>query len=286
MQAREQALEGSDTSSQHASSTPNPNPPAAPSAPSTVDTTIGSLGVTDPEDIFFVHSCNSPTFKYKYPQAAPTPDGEDDRLWNKIYTAADSRMYNKHHKSANESRKYRESGETRTLALRMLVENKEKHANAIAKGGPYFAVPKPPKPKPGLERAGSVGIKREDSVDFHEITPGGMPMSISEKIKSEGRKRKALSDTPSSQHGTPAPSIIQKLSSPAPRLGSPAPGKMDKPPSKKKGTAAPVKKPGPKKQKPEGRHASTPYHHMLTPDSRQSYHYLTSPDDNPRRVSW
>lgn len=45
-------------------------------------------------------------------------------------------MYNKHGKSANESRKYRQNGETYELALRMLQEKKEKLA-AQATGGMF-----------------------------------------------------------------------------------------------------------------------------------------------------
>lgn len=196
-----------------------------------------------------MHSNNSPSFKYKYPQAKPTPDGEDDAAWNKIYTAADSRMYNKHHKSANESRKYRESGETRTLAIRMLAENKEKHARAVAAalagGQPY--VPKAPsKPRSTSVKTEAVGVKKEVSEESWDLAPGAIPMSISEKIKSEGRKRKVPSDTPSSQQGTPAPSGSQHHSSPAPRLDSPAPAKVEKPVLKKK--AAPTKRTGPPKK--------------------------------------
>lgn len=217
---------------------------------------VGSLGITDPEDPFFVHSNNAPNFKYKYPQARPTPDGEDDAVWNKTYTAADSRMYNKHHKSANESRKYRESGETRILSLRMMSENKEKHyravAAALAGGQPY--VPKaPPKPRVTSVKHEIVGIKKETSEESWDMTPGAMPMSISEKIKSEGRKRKAPSDATSSQQGTPAPSSTQRLSSPAaPKLASPVPPRIDNRVShKKKGTAAPLKRP-PKKSLADG----------------------------------
>lgn len=67
-------------------------------------------------------------YKYKYPQAYPTPSGEDDETWNKLYTAADSRMYNKHGKTAVESKKKRISGETYQLALKMLQERKDKAA--------------------------------------------------------------------------------------------------------------------------------------------------------------
>ncbi|CZT03354.1 related to SPP1 Subunit of the COMPASS complex, which methylates histone H3 on lysine 4 [Rhynchosporium agropyri] len=244
------------SSSPSANNTPS-NP--APSKPNTTagnaNTKVGSLGVTDPEDPFFVHSCNSASFKYKYPQAKPTPDGEDDTVWNRIYTAADSRMYNKHHKSANESRKYRDTGETRTLALRMLVENKEKHYKAVAAalaGGHAYTPKAAQKAKPPAMKTELVGIKKERSEESFDMVPGTVPMSISEKIKSEGRKRKTASDTPSSQQGTPAPTNAQKLSSPAPKSNSPAPTKMDKPPiPKKKGTAAPVKRPTPKRPKSE-----------------------------------
>jgi COMPASS component SPP1 len=73
-----------------------------------------------------------------------------------------------------------------------------------------------------------------------------MTMGIAEKIKSEGRARKAPSAAPSSDRGTPAPTPAKKANSPAP----PPPPKMDKPP-KKKGTAAHVKK-STQKSKTEG----------------------------------
>ncbi|KAJ5051849.1 uncharacterized protein L3040_001619 [Drepanopeziza brunnea f. sp. 'multigermtubi'] len=252
----------SNDASKSAEMSRQPSPESAPSSSKpqsfvfntgTADTNepVGSLGITDPEHPFFVHSNNSPTFKYKYPQAKPTPDGEDDLTWNRIYTAADSRMYNKHHKSANESRKYRESGETRILAIRMLAENKEKHARAVAAalagGQPY--VPKaPPKPRATAVKSESIGIKKETPEESWELAPGAVPMSISEKIKSEGRKRKTPSDTPSSQQSTPAPPAIQQNSSPAPRTGSPAPPKAEKPAPKKKATAAPNRRTGPPKK--------------------------------------
>jgi COMPASS component SPP1 len=93
-------------------------------------------------------SNNAPGFKYKYPQAKPTPAGIDDTAWNKIYTAADSRNYNKHNKSANESKKYRERGDTYELALKMLQEKIEKDK----KGG-----------EPALKKAKVAALKRSDS---------------------------------------------------------------------------------------------------------------------------
>jgi COMPASS component SPP1 len=48
-----------------------------------------------------------------------------------LFTAADSRLYNRHGKSATESKKYRTSGETYQLALRMLQEKKDKAAGSM-----------------------------------------------------------------------------------------------------------------------------------------------------------
>src|ERR1700710_324347 len=70
-------------------------------------------------------------FKYKYPQARPAPEGIDPVDWNKIYNAADSRIYNKANKSATASKAKREAGETRILALEIL---KEKHAKLASPG--------------------------------------------------------------------------------------------------------------------------------------------------------
>ncbi len=143
-------------------------------------------------------------------------------------------MYNKHGKNANNSKKFRESGETRVLALSMLKEKMEKIKKE--KEGGIMPTPKPK--APATKKAGPV--KKEISTISRDATPGGdiMPMSISEKIKSEGRARKASSAGPSSSHGTPAPSATAMKSSPAPPTA-----KIDKPTTKKKGTAAPVKKP-------------------------------------------
>jgi hypothetical protein len=93
-------------------------------------------------------------YKYKYPEAYPTPPGEDDEKWNKIFTAADSRLYNRHGKSAVESKKYRTSGETYKLALQMLAEKNAKEA-AIAAGGMLtpFAYSFPFSERPGRHNA-------------------------------------------------------------------------------------------------------------------------------------
>jgi COMPASS component SPP1 len=225
------------------------------------------------DDPFAVITNNKPGFRYKYPQAAPTPPNEDDVVWNKVYTAADSRMYNKHHKNANESRRYRESGETRILALRMLAENKQKHslavATAAASGLPLSSTPKAS--TPSMAKKKDPTVKKEPSSSSRDGTPGGdaIPMSISEKIKSEGRARKAPPAAPSSNQGTPAPSTAPKQGTPSastkqstpssgPKLNSPAPDKASSaPPPKmpkpaKKGTATTVKKQHAKKQKSDG----------------------------------
>jgi COMPASS component SPP1 len=184
-----------------------------------------------------VVSNNKPGFKYKYPEAAPTPPGEDDVEWNKVYTAADSRFYNRNGKSADRSRKYRQSGETYLLAIEMMAEKKEK-LKAGGAGSKAAAKPKPLKKGPAV-------VKTEASNSSRDGTPciDRVPMSISEQIKSEGRARnKAPSAAPSSKQGTPVPVPL-----PGVKTGSPPP-KIEKPPPKKKGTAAPVKKP----TKPKG----------------------------------
>jgi len=251
-----------------------------PRAISTQASPLPSLELQQPvpievEDPFAVISNNKPSFKYKYPQAAPTPEGEDDTVWNKVYTAADSRMYNKHHKNANESRKYRESGETRVLAIKMLAENKEKYAQAVAaakaSGIPLSAIRSTPKISTPTAGPKKKEIKKEMSSSSRDGTPGGdgIPMSISEKIKSEGRARKALPNPPSSNQGTPAPSTGPKQGTPSAvakqgtpsngaRVNSPAPEKASPvPPLKtpkpaKKGTATTVKKQHAKKAKSDG----------------------------------
>jgi hypothetical protein len=80
-------------------------------------------------------------------------------------------------------------------------------------------------------------IKMEPSSGSRDGTPAtDKVMGIAEKIKSEGRARKAPSVSASSDRGTPAPPVAKKASSPGP-----PPPKAEKPP-KKKGTAASVKK--------------------------------------------
>lgn len=227
------------------------------------------------EDPFRVISNNKEGFKYKYPQAKPTPPGEDDVVWNKIYTAADSRKYNHHHKSANESRKYRESGETRILALEMLAQKRKEHDAAVAaakaSGVPLSTVRSTPKASTSTMAPKKKEIKKEASSSSRDGTPGGdtIPMSISEKIKSEGRARKAPPAPPSSNQGTPAPSSAPKQGTPSAsakqgtpsggaKMNSPAPEKASSvPPPKapkpaKKGTATTVKKQHAKKTKSDG----------------------------------
>lgn len=169
-------------------------------------------------------SNNAPGFKYKYPEAAPTPEGEDDTAWNKVYTAADSRMYNKHGKDANNSRKYRQSGETRALALVMLQEKKAKEAAGIL---PRASKPRGPSTKEFSSRDSFNGSR--DGTPSADL----LSMSISEKIKAEGRARKASSVGPSSSGTTPVPSAL---------------GVKE---FVKKGTARPSKKPPQKRQKLE-----------------------------------
>jgi len=102
-------------------------------------------------------------------------------------------MYNKHGKDANSSRKYRASGETRTLALVMMEEKRKKEAAGI--------LPRGSKPKNA-----HVPAPRELPLSSRDGTPSSdiMTMSISEKIKAEGRARKT-SVGPASTGGTPQP---------------------------------------------------------------------------------
>jgi len=64
--------------------------------------------------------------RYKYPEAFPTPQGVNDTDWNKIYTAANGRMYYKAGNSVAIAKTYRTSGETYQLALTMLAEKQAK----------------------------------------------------------------------------------------------------------------------------------------------------------------
>ncbi|RDL41060.1 uncharacterized protein BP5553_01039 [Venustampulla echinocandica] len=185
-------------------------------------------------------SNNAPGFKYKYPEAAPTPPGEDDIEWNRTYTAADSRFYNKNGKSAQQSRKFRQSGETYQLALQMMEAKKMKSDTTTTGGlGSSGATTKAAVKTKPVKKAQPTTARMEPSTVAVDATlVGGMtPLSISEQIKSEGRARKAPSAAPSSKQGTPAPSSASKLSSPAPSV------KPEKPATKKKGTAAPVRRP-------------------------------------------
>lgn len=173
-------------------------------------------------------SNNAPGFRFKYPEAAPTPPGEDDAYWNKVYTAADSRMYNKHGKDANNSRKYRQNGETRTLAFQMMAEKKAKEAAGIparATAKPRVTQISPMKMSTGIEASGS----RDGTPSLDPL-----PMSISEKIKADGRGRKTSSAAPTSNRATPVP--------------VPAAVPVSKP-FNKRGTALPVPKRSHKKKK-------------------------------------
>ncbi|KAE8450250.1 hypothetical protein EG329_006678 [Mollisiaceae sp. DMI_Dod_QoI] len=238
---------------------------AAPSASSSIatawlDGTMTSAeAITDPHHPFFVNSTNAAGFKYKYPEAEPTPDGEDDVVWNRTFTAADSRMYNKNGKDANQSRKFRLSGETYNLTLTIHLENKKKHAKkwgsafAIGDGSALKAGPKPKTVIKASEFA-----SKESSADLRDPVAnlGVLPLSISEMIKSEGRSRKTSSITAPSKQESPGPSNPHTMVSSALKMGSPAPPKIEKPAPKKKGTAAPVKKGAPKKPKPDASKSS------------------------------
>jgi COMPASS component SPP1 len=84
----------------------------------------------------------------------------------------------------------------------------------------------PPPRKPQTPKDGP-------STSSREITPAAMDMA--ERIKTEGRPRKAASAAPSSERDTPAPS-------PAPKNSTAVPPPKPQKPGPKKGTAAPIKK--------------------------------------------
>ena len=194
-------------------------------------------GASQPLNPPVVISNNDPKFKYKYPQARPTPEGVDDSEWNKLFTAADSRFYNKANKNAVTSKAKRESGETYELALQMLQEKREKAArkannnvigssNSLASSlstAPKTKISNAKKPQPSKEVLTS---------GSREATPATMDMA--ERIKTEARPRKAASDAPS-EHNSPAPSPAPKI------VSSAAPLKPQKTGSKK-GTATSTKK--------------------------------------------
>lgn len=268
--------------------------------------TVGSsTTVTDHSSPFFIHSNNGPGFKWKYPEAAPTPEGEDDAQWNKIYTAADSRKYNHHGKSSSESKKFRGTGETYTLAMKMLVDNKEKYATAvrmaIAAGQPIpsdipRATPKPgqvPKATPKSEPRTYV---KKDQTFSEAAIFGGESLSISEKIKSQGRVRQpsALSSTslPVNQSLSPSEQemVSSKKNSPAPRaktdkMGPKAENKMA---SKKRPNDSLVKAVVTKKAKIEGLSRQRPTSNstnILSGQPRTSSDRSATNSPAPRRSS-
>lgn len=244
--------------------------------------TVGSsTTVTDHSSPFFIHSNNGPGFKWKYPEAAPTPAGEDDGQWNKIYTAADSRKYNHHGKSSSESKKFRGTGETYTLAMKMLVDNKEKYATAvrmaIAAGLPIpsdipRATPKPGQALKATPKSEPRTYVKKDQTFSEAAIFGGESLSISEKIKSQGRVRQpsALSSTslPVNQSLSPSEQEMapSKKNSPAPRAKSDKMGpKVDnKMASKKRPNDSLVKAVVTKKAKIEGLSRQRPINNLTS----------------------
>ncbi|KAH8811423.1 hypothetical protein F5884DRAFT_670294 [Xylogone sp. PMI_703] len=174
-------------------------------------------------------------FKFKYAQAAPCPPGISPVEWNKIYTAADSRHYHAHNSSAVESKKLRESGATRILALQILEERQAKAALAANQppGGDTMGGKKTKAPK--VKKANASEHMSTEASSSRDVTPGGdkKATGIAEQAKVEKSIGKASSATPSSsKQGTPVPGA-SKTTDPAVK---------EKGTIKKKGTAAPVRK--------------------------------------------
>jgi hypothetical protein len=64
-------------------------------------------------------------FKFKFCECAPAPEGVADKIWDKAYNAANSRMYNKNEKNASKCKEFRKQGVTRDIALGILKERNE-----------------------------------------------------------------------------------------------------------------------------------------------------------------
>jgi COMPASS component SPP1 len=186
-------------------------------------------------------SNNDPNFKFKYPQARPTPPGVDDTEWNKLFTAADSRFYNKAQKNAIVSKAKRESGDTYTLALQMLKEKRDKatgKANTKATTSSNTGVPALSTSTPRAPITQRPQTPNE-ATSSREDTPAAMDMA--ERIKIEGRARKTASGAPSPERDTPAPPPAPKTSS-APKPQKPGPKKGIAAPSKKQQDKKPLSK--------------------------------------------
>ncbi|RKF60258.1 putative phd transcription [Erysiphe neolycopersici] len=194
---------------------------------------------------FAIITNNAPDFKFKYPEAKPTPPDEDDAVWNRTFNAADSRLYNKNGKNAAISKKFRSSGETYALALQVLAENKRKYFAGIAQNkishrsseGTLIpnTIPAPrnsKSPRPSSLTSTSKALASSGSADLASHLQMTQ-MSISEKVKAEGgRNRKASSIALVSNQTTQAYSNISQ-------------NKPDKEVTKKS-TPTPIRKPGPK----------------------------------------
>ena len=189
---------------------------------------------------------NNPKFKFKYPQCPPTPEGIEDITWNRAYNAADSRFYNKGGRSAKESLKKRESGETRILALQIIKDNRAKEASRGS--APSASLPKPKATTTSSTQSPlskQTPLSQQSINNFLDTTSSNMDMA--ERIKTEGRARKQASVPTSSGRGTPAPTIEQSVER---KMSSPPVPAVSTAKLKKKGTASRVEKKKPREKKP------------------------------------
>lgn len=153
-------------------------------------------------------------FKYKYSEASQDggcPDGVSEEEWNKIYTAADSRIYNKHGKNANASRIRRQTGETRELALAMLLDRNNAAAGVTT--GPTSATGSQPRPYMPKGPSASRASTNHFTTYVPAPTPGEIfldgkaPLSVTEQIKMGGRDRRLASVTEAVKQESPDPAL-------------------------------------------------------------------------------
>lgn len=118
-------------------------------------------------------------FKYKYPEAYPTPPGWDDETWNKAYTAADSRIYNHAKKNHQVSKQKRGEGVTRIEALQWEADRGKREAKKASR-------------KPGLKQQQQQTSHREAS---SSTVTASVPTDADMGNK-KNQKKKSAASTP------------------------------------------------------------------------------------------
>jgi hypothetical protein len=138
-------------------------------------------------------------YKYKYKEAAPKPDGVDEKEWDLTYTAADSRIYNRHDKKHKKSAAARVTGETYTLALKILAERRGKaaqgnnpHAMTSATSTTTTVAMDPEYVKPQTSKGNKMRKVESTSPDETPEPPSepGTTNTIADKVKGKSRAGK------------------------------------------------------------------------------------------------